>query len=118
MYLIEEMKNERNVFRFLQGILLISDAKADHRNREFKQWFDLFTHTLHRPENCHDFINKFSLSISALKEANSTAVNDDILIRALILQSIQCEEFADFKLEITKDLDMKPNDILKLSKAH
>ena len=117
-YLSEELKNERNAFLFLQGIRREADAKADHRNREFKQWLDLFTHKLDTPDSCYSFINKFSLSISALKEANSSAVNDDILLRALLLQSIQCEEFADVKLEITKDLDMKPNDIIKSLKAH
>ena len=54
----------------------------------------------------------------ALKEAKSTAVGDDIFLRALLLQSIQCEDFTDVKLKITKDLDMKPNAILRSLKAH
>ena len=48
----------------------------------------------------------------ALKEANSAVVSDDILLRAFLLQSIQCDEFPDIKLDITKDLDIKPSDIL------
>ena len=35
-YLSEEMKNERDAFRFLQCIRLAADAKADHQNHEFK----------------------------------------------------------------------------------
>ena len=62
-YLSDEMYNGRNFINFLQGIHLTSDVKADHRYREFKQWLDLVTHTLDRPENCYDFIDKFSLSI-------------------------------------------------------
>ena len=117
-YLCEEMKAERNAFVFLQGIRSAADEKADHRNREFKQWLDLFTQTLKTPDDCYGFINKFSLSISALKEAKSAAVQDDILLRALLLQAIQCEDFVDVKLEITKDLDMKPDAIIKSLKAH
>ena len=117
-YLTEEMKHERNAYRFLQGIRLAADEKADHRNREFKQWLDLFTQSLDKPDDCYSFINKFSLSISALKEAKSTAVHDDVLLRALLLQSIKCDEFAEIKLEITKDLDMKPAEIIKSLKAH
>ena len=117
-YLCEEMKAERNAFVFLQGIRSAADEKADHRNREFKQWLDLFTQTLKTPDDCFGFINKFSLSISALKEAKSAAVQDDVLLRALLLQAIQCEDFTDVKLEITKDLDMKPDAIIKSLKAH
>ena len=43
---------------------------------------------------------------------------DGILLRALLLQSIQCEEFAEIKLDITKNLDIKPTDIIKSLKAH
>ena len=117
-YLSEEMKHERNAFKFLQGIRLAADEKADHRNREFKQWLDLFTQTLTNPEDCYSFINKFSLSVSALKEAKSVGVTDDALMRALLLQSIQCEEFARIKLDITKNLDMKPNEIVQELKSH
>ena len=117
-YLCEEMKSERNAHKFLNGIKAAADEKADHRNREFKQWLDLFTLKLEKPEDCYSFINKFSLCISALKEAKSAAVMDDILLRALLLQSIQYEEFAEIKLEITKNLDIKPTDIIRSLKAH
>jgi len=117
-YLCEEMKFERNAHKFLNGIKAAADEKADHRNREFKQWLDLFTLKLEKPEDCYSFINKFSLCISALKEAKSAAVMDDILLRALLLQSIQCDEFAEIKLDITKNLDIKPTDIIKSLKAH
>ena len=43
---------------------------------------------------------------------------DDIWLRALLLQSIQCEEFAEIKLEITKNLDIKPTDIIRSFKVH
>ena len=36
-YLSEEMKHERNAFKFLKGIRSAADEKAYHRNREFKQ---------------------------------------------------------------------------------
>ena len=65
-YLCKEMKSERNAHKFLNGIKAAADEKADHRNREFKQWLDLFTLKLEKPEDCYSFINKFSLCISAL----------------------------------------------------
>ena len=117
-YLCEEMKGERNALTFLSGICLVADEKADHRNREFKQWLDLFTMTLTKLDDCYEFINKFSLSILALKEAKSSAVQDAILLRALLLQSIQCDTFAEIMLEITKNLDMAPENIIKSLKAH
>ena len=117
-YLSEEMKHERNAFKFLKGIRSAADEKADHRNREFKQWLDLFTQTLTKPDDCYNFINKFSLSVSALKEAKSVGVTDDILMRILLLQSIQCDEFAQIKLDIPKILDKKPGEIVQELKSH
>jgi len=58
------------------------------------------------------------MSISSLKDAKSTADTDNVVLRALLLQSIQCDDFAEIKLEITKDLDMKPIDIIESLKSH
>ena len=78
----------------------------------------MFTQTLTKPDDCYNFINKFSLSVSVLKEAKSVGVTDDILMRALLLHSIQYDEFARIKLDITQNLDMKPNEIVQKLKAH
>ena len=43
---------------------------------------------------------------------------DDVLLRDLLLQSIQCDNFAEIKLEITKDLDMKPTYTIDSLKSH
>ena len=45
-------------------------------------------------------------------------IKDDILFQALLLHSIQCNEFVEIKLEIKKNLDMNSNDIIKSLKAH
>ena len=71
-----------------------------------------------KKDDCYQFIKKHSLSISARKEAKSTAVTDNVLLCALLLQSIQCYDFAEKKLEITKDLDMEPIYIIESLKPH
>lgn len=58
------------------------------------------------------------MSVSALKEAKSVGVTDDILMRILLLQSIQCDEFAQIKLDIPKILDKKPGEIVQELKSH
>ena len=71
-----------------------------------------------KQDSYYQCINKYSLFISVHKEAKSTAVVYNVLIRALLLQSIQCDDFAEIKLEITKNLDITPIDIIKHFKSH
>ena len=64
-----------------------------------------------------DFSNSFQLCQSKLKEENSVAVTDDDLMRALLLQAIDCDDLAVFKRSVLKDLDMKPDKIMSGLKA-
>ena len=78
------MKSEQSAHRFMNGIKIMGDEKTDHHNCEFKQWVGLFTQKLDKQDDCCEFIKKYILSISALKEAKSTAASDEVLLRLII----------------------------------
>ena len=118
-FLCEQQKDERNAARFLNYIKDKSDEQANHHTREFKAWWHLFTHSFEVRDDFKSFTNEYNRSISILKEAGSIGVQDDVLLRALLIKGIQCDEFQDVKGDITKDLDMKPTTILvELKKTH
>jgi hypothetical protein len=118
-FLCEEKKDERSAAKFMQEIKAESDVTADHRTREFKAWWHLFTHSFVDRNDFKSFINKYNQSISVLREAGSQGVKDDTLLRALLIRAIQCEDFESVKTDISKDLDMKPAEILtELKKQH
>lgn len=117
-YLVDEHPQENNAAKFYEIIKKAADETSDQRIREFKAWWHLFTQILDSPQAYNSFINQYNKSISTLKEASSKGVDDEVLLRALLIRSIQCDEFEDVKKEITKNLDMKPKDILKLLKTH
>ena len=117
-HITKTYKNERNVAKFFAILKANFDDEADEKVREFQQWMDLFTHTLEEPDKCNEFINKHETAVSQLKEYKSIAVTDNALMRALLLRSIDCEDFAEVKLEITKNLDMEASKIIDSLRAH
>lgn len=117
-YLVDEYPNEDNAAKFYEIIKKEADETSDQRIREFKAWWHLFTHALDSPKAYGSFVNQYNKSVSILKAATSKGVDDEILIRALLLRAIQCEEYEDVKKEIMKDLNMKPKDILLALKTH
>lgn len=117
-YLVDDYKTEMNAAIFYAIVKKEADETSDQRIREFKAWWHLFTHTLDSPKSYNSFINKYNISITTLKEAKSKGVDDEILIRALLLRAIQCEEYEDVKKVVTKNLNIKPKDILTELKNH
>ena len=89
------------------------NQKVDAHTREFNRWKELFLLPLEKPEECDNFINAFETSVSKLKEHKSKAVEDDCLMRAIILHAVWAQEFDHCKLEITKNLSMSVEEILK-----
>lgn len=117
-YLVDEHPNETNAAKFYEIIKKEADETSDQRIREFKAWWHLFTHSLDSPKSYNSFIDRYKQSLTILKESKSKGVEDDILLRALLLRAIQCDEYEDVKKDITKDLDMKPDEILVALKKH
>ena len=56
--------------------------------------------------------------MSKLKEHKSKAVDNEALMRALILHLVQVEEFQNRKLEITSDLNMSTAEIIDTVRQH
>ena len=117
-YIAETEKDERNVARFFKLLVSSFDEKADKRIREFQQWMKLFTTSLEDKDKCASFINDYELSISILKEHKSVAVQDEALLRTLLLRAIDCHDFAQVKHEVTKDLDLTASAILDMLRKH
>ena len=92
-FLCEQQKDEQIATKFIQYIKDKLDEEADHRTHEFQAQWHLFTHSFLDCDDFKSFTNKYNQSISVLKEASSKGVEDDVLLRALLICAIQCDEF-------------------------
>lgn len=118
-YLVEEYKGEMNAAVFYKKIEDTANETTDQRIREFQAWWHLFTHSLNSNKDYQPFINNYNKSVNTLRIAKSKGVDDDILLRALLIRAIQCDEFEDVKTDAMKDLNMTPKSILdELKKTH
>ena len=78
--------SEQKCHQFIQGIKNTIGEKAEHHNRELKQWIGLFTEKMDKQNDCYECIDKYSLSTPAIKGAKSKVVTGDVLLRTLLLQ--------------------------------
>ena len=117
-FLIEREKGGDNAAEFYKFIKDEADEAADHRVREFQAWWHLFTHSFTTRDEYTSFVNSYNTSIACLKESKSVGVGDDVLLRALIIRAIQCDDLDDVKKIINKDLTMKPSTIFVELRSH
>ena len=117
-YLNTVYKAEKNLALFMQALDKNFNQKVDERTREFTRWKELFMLTLEKPEDCDQFLNDFETSVSKLKEHKSKAVEDDCLMRAIVLHAVRAKEFDHCKIEITKDLSLDVEAILSQVRNH
>jgi hypothetical protein len=117
-FLIEREKEVENAAEFYKSIKIEADEASDHRVREFQAWWHLFTHSFTTRDEYTSFVNSYNTSIACLKESKSVGVGDDVLLRALIIRAIQCDDFDDVKKIINKDLTMKPSTIFSELRSH
>ena len=74
--------------------------------------------SLEKAEECDDFLNMFETAVSKLKEHKSKAVDDEALMRAILLHAVRAKEFEHRKLEITTDLTLNVETILNRIRLH
>ena len=94
------------------------NQKVDEKTREFNRWKELFTLTLEKPSDSDVFINKFETCVSKLREHKSKGVEDECLMRAILLHAVRADEFEHCKLKITKNTTMQVSEILQSVKQH
>ena len=111
-------EKERNCARFFKLIKDNYDITAENLHREFQQWISLFTITLESSADFDCFINKYETAVSRLRKFKSTAVDDNALMRALLVQALRTDEFKAVKVEINKDMTLSPKEIVAKLRAH
>ena len=94
------------------------NQKIDEKTCKFNRCKDLFTLTLESTDKVEEIINDFEICVSKLREHGSKGVEDDCLMRAIILHAVRAKEFQHCKLEITKNVNKKVDDILSEVKSH
>ena len=117
-YLNIKHQDERNVCTFYKLIQDNYDIRPNLRVLEFKEWINLFTLKLDTIDDFEDYMNQYKTAVSELTKYKSSAVQDAALMRALLLHSVRAEEFSDVKLQINKQFNLAPKDIVSLLQAH
>jgi len=99
-------KGEKNLAIFIAAIDFTYNEIVYAMTCEFMQWNSSFRLSMDKPGKNDSFVNNFETCVSKLKEHRSKAVNDDALMRVLILYSVRATEFHPKKLEITSNLSL------------
>ena len=111
-------QDERNVCTFYKLIQDNYDIRPNLRVLEFKEWINLFTLKLDSIDDFEEYVNQYQTAVSELTKYKSSAVHDAALMRALLLHSVRAEEFSDVKLQINKQFNLAPKDIVSHLRAH
>jgi hypothetical protein len=117
-YLNEQMKQEVSVARLWDGIKNCFDDAGQRLNRELKQWLTLFGLSVETVESFPAFLNVYKTSVSQLLAANSIALGDPQLMRALIMRSVTCDEFHSVMIELNKTQNVTHEDMVKSLEDH
>ena len=117
-HLIVKHQDKRNIAKFFKVIGKNYDIGPNLRVLEFKKWITLFTLTLEDLNGFDDYINNYKTAVSELRKYKSKAVEDNALLHALLLHSVEAEAFTNVKLQVNKDMGLKPDSIVNLLHNH
>ena len=117
-YLNHCYKDEESLATFMIHLDKNFNQKVDEKTREFNRWKTLFTLTLEKSEDADTFINDFELCTSKLREHKSKGVEDECLMRAILLHAVWADNFHHCKLQLMNDYTKKVDNILQEVKTH